>query len=138
MSYVSSLLERWIGPDATFRSQRELAEQAGIQPSTLNGTLKAKFVQPETLAKLLSCMAESQQDQLIVAAVKDIIPEPYINKVLDNDSFVVRHESIVSTLSPLAQTTLTWLNRQAAKDNEAQAWLEQLGRWVGLDKELND
>lgn len=137
MSYVSSLLERWIGPDGAFRSQKDLAVHAGIQPSTLNGVLKAKFVQPETLGKLLSCMNESQKEQLVGAAIKDAIPEPFLSIVLQGNKFVIKDEALKVTLSPLATATLSWLNTQAAKDSEAQIWLEQLGRWVGIDKELS-
>lgn len=136
MSYVSSLLERWIGQDNLFRSQKDLADQAKIQPSTLNGTLRAKIVQPETLGRLLSCLAESEQRQLVAAAIRDVIPEAYIGLVLKGDSITVEEEAMISTLTPLAQETLSWLNKQAARDSEAQGWLEQLGRWVGIDKEL--
>lgn len=82
-------------------------------------------------------MSAEQQEKLIAAAIRDTVPEPFLPMVLKGDSFVLRDEALIATLSPLAQKTLAWLNKQAARDNEAQTWLEQLGRWVGLDKEMD-
>lgn len=136
MSYISALLTSWIGKEKSFATQLALATAAEIQPSTLNRTLRGASPESETLKKLLSCLTSSQQEQLIGAAIRDAIPEPYISHVLDENRFVVRDEAVMATLSPLAQETLGWLNKQAARDHEAQAWLEQLGRWIGLDKEM--
>jgi len=136
MNCVSSLLRNhFIGPDKPFKTQLELAEKSGLRPSTLNGVLKAKQVEPATLGQLMRAVTTRQRDALVAAAVRDALPPEFASLVFKNDRVVVRDEAAESLMSPLARKTLKALQEDSVRDPQAQQWLEMIGRWKGLDKE---
>lgn len=136
MNCVSSLLRnQLIGPGRAFKTQIDLANKAGLAPSTVTGLLKAKQVEPDTLAKLLKVMSARQRDELCAAAVRDALPPEYASLVFEGDRVVVRDQAARALMSPLVARTLETLEDNAVRDPETQRWLEQQGRWMGLDKE---
>lgn len=135
MNCVSSLLRNWIGPNALFRTQLELAKKAGMNPSTLNCVLRSTRVEPETLAKLMNVLSTRHRNELCAAAVRDALPPEFAALVFKGDRVVVRDEAAESLMSPLARKTLQALQEDSVRDPQSQQWLEMIGRWKGLDKE---
>lgn len=134
MSHVASLLNQWIGPDALFKTQKALADAAGVGPSTITGVLKAKQIEPVTLRRFLACLSQENRQRLLTAQALDAIPEEYAAELMDEGGLKLREEAAATMMSPLAQKTLAFLTREAVRDPDGQAFLEVIGRWNGLDK----
>lgn len=134
MNHVAHVVRSLFGREgAPFETQVELSRKAGIQPSTLNGVLKAKRVEPETLGKILDCVGTKVQEELLAAAVRDAVPESHV-ALLFAPNGKVEVKDGGESLSPLAERYLAWLRTQARRDPQALASLEMQARWVGLDK----
>ena len=135
MHAVSSLIRNhFIGVGKSFPTQLNLAQKAGIRPSTMTSVLKAGQVEPETLGKRMSAMSARQRDLMCAAAVRDALPKAYAGLVFKGGKVAVRDDAAASLLSPLARKTLEHLGEEAVRDPMTQEWLEKQGQWMGLDK----
>lgn len=136
MKHASTFVRNLIGQEAkcVFRTQKELADRSGLQPSTINGLLRANQIEPATLKKILDCLPQRLRKQALAAAVRDAIPEGYARMVFEKSDVSISEADASGLLSELAQKMLAWLKAEAIRDPKAQASLETQARWIGLDK----
>lgn len=130
-AFVRSLCH---GPNRVFATQKELADRAMMNPSSVHACMRTKRVEPETLAMLAAALGPEHQCQLFTAAVMDAIPEPFVG-LLFRDGKVELDER-ASPISPLAEAYLSFLARESRRDPAVIAMLEKQAMWVGLDKEM--
>lgn len=131
--YVSHFLRSLIGPEKPFETQKELAERAGMLPSTLTGTLRAAQVEPATIDRLANCLGSQDVKKLATAAALDAIPERLKPVLFDGEKLQL--DESATLLSPLAEKMLAYLRLQARVDPMAMSHLEMQARWIGLDKQ---
>lgn len=136
MKHASTFVRNLIGHEAKciFRTQKELADRSGLQPSTINGLLRARQIEPATLGKILDCLPSRLRKQALAAAVRDAIPESYARMVFEKSDVTIQESDASGLLSELAQKMLAWLKAEAIRDPKTQASLETQARWIGLDK----
>lgn len=131
---VATFVRGLIGAGARFETQKALAEATGMNPASVHACMKARRVEPDTLARLLSVLGEDDQRKLLTAAVIDAIPQPWVELLFAEN--VVRLDESASPVPPLADAFLKYLAVECRRDPAVLAMLEKQARWVGLDKEV--
>lgn len=132
-AFVRSLC---VGESRLFETQKALAQQANMNPSSVYAAMHTQRVEPETLARLASVLDHEHQLRLFTAAVMDAVPEPYVGLLYREGK--VELDERTSPISPLAEAYLGFLARESRRDPTVVAMLEKQAMWVGLDKEVGE
>ena len=86
MSHAAIYLQTLISRTDLFKTQKELAEVAGMNPSSVFAAMKAStHVSPATLEKILNVLPAKEKDELLANAIRDSLPAAYWNKVLSDN-----------------------------------------------------
>lgn len=133
MHRACTYLKNLIGPNKLFKTQSELAEKSFRTPSSLNGTLKAQQIEPDTLKAILGALPIQKQRELLQNVVMDAIPQDYWKMVFSGDQAVLQQFSHPQ-VGRSVETLFNYLLLKASTEKKVHRMLETMAEMLGLPR----